>query len=69
MGETPDEELQLEEIIRHAKTLHEYLRDFGGLGENEKPLVVSAVLLALQDPSFDLSQLKGDAVKTASPFN
>lgn len=64
MGETPDEELQLEEIIRHAKTLHEYLRDFGGLGENEKPLVVSAVLLALQDPSFDLSQLKGDAVKT-----
>lgn len=64
LGETPDEELQLEEIIRHAKTLHEYLRDFGGLGENEKPLVVSAVLLALQDPSFDLSQLKGDAVKT-----
>lgn len=64
LGEIPDEELQLEEIIKHAKQLHEYLRDFGGLGENEKPLVVSAILLALQDVSFDVSQLKGDSVKT-----
>jgi len=64
LGETPDEELQLEEIIKHAKQLHEYLRDFGGLGESEKPLVVSAILLALQDASFDVSQLKGDLVKT-----
>lgn len=64
LGETPDEELQLEEIIKHAKILHEYLRDFGGLGENEKPLVVSAILLALQDPSFDIAQLQGDRVKT-----
>lgn len=64
LNEIPDEELQLEEIIRHAKNLHEYLRDFGGLGENEKPLVVSAILLALQDTSFDISQLKGDVIKT-----
>lgn len=64
LGEIPDEELQLEEIIKHAKQLHEYLRDYGGLGENEKPLVVSAILLALQDASFDISQLKGDSVKT-----
>lgn len=64
LGEKPDEELELTEIVKLAAELHEYLRDYAALGETEKPLVVSALLLALQDPSFKLDNLSGDTVKT-----
>ena len=64
LGVTPDEELELQEIVKLAAELHEYLRDYAALGETEKPLVVSALLLALQDPSFNLGSLQGDSVKT-----
>lgn len=63
-GIRADEELELEEIVKLAAELHEYLRDYAQLGETEKPLVVSALLLALQDPSFKLDDLIGDEVKT-----
>lgn len=32
--------------------MHEYLRNYGGLGEDEKPLVVSAILLALREQKY-----------------
>ena len=63
-GITADEEIELAEIVKLATELHEYLRDYAQLGETEKPLVVSALLLALQEPSFKLDSLQGDSVNT-----
>jgi len=63
LGETPKEVVELEEIIRLAKDLHEDLRNYGQLGETEKPLVVSAILLALSDPNFQVDSLIGDDIK------
>ena len=59
-------DLELEDILKKAKELHEHLRNYGGLGESEKPLVVSAILLALREKEngFSLSQLTADSVKT-----
>lgn len=66
MGETPPEDIELAEILKKAKELHEYLRNYGGLGEDEKPLVVSAILLALREQKhgFTLDELTGDSVDT-----
>jgi type I restriction-modification system DNA methylase subunit len=64
LGETPIETLELEDIIKKSSELHEYLRNYGQLGDSEKPLVVSALLLALSEPSFSLDKLVGDNVKT-----
>ncbi len=65
LEEESPEELQLEEIITKAKTLHEHLRNYGNLSDTEKPLVVSAILLALSEHShgFSLDLLKGDIVE------
>jgi type I restriction-modification system DNA methylase subunit len=64
LEETPSETLELEDIIKKSSELHEYLRNYGQLGDSEKPLVVSAILLALREKSFDISQLTGDDLKT-----
>lgn len=63
LKETPPEELELAEIIKIAKDLHEELRNYGGLTEQEKPLVVSAILLALEERSFLVESLTCDEVK------
>lgn len=49
LGETPKKILETEELIKKASELHEALRNYGQLGDKEKPLVVSAILLALAD--------------------
>lgn len=66
LKEVPPEDIELGDILKKAKELHEYLRNYGGLGEDEKPLVVSAILLALreQEYGFSLSQLTGDEINT-----
>jgi type I restriction-modification system DNA methylase subunit len=67
LGEIPPEEKQLAEILKKAATLHEHLRNYGSLGEDEKPLVVSAILLALREQGmggFSLDSLTGDDVET-----
>lgn len=66
LKELSPEEKELRQILRHAETLHEHLRNYGQLGEDEKPLVVSAILLALAEcrHGFDLNQLTGDKIKT-----
>ena len=52
-------------ILSRAKTLHEDLRNYGQLGDSEKPLVVSAILLALEEKdSFSTEMLTGDKIKT-----
>lgn len=58
--ETPKEHLEIEEVLQKAKELHEYLRDYGQLRETENPLVVSAILLALNEDKEIISKLKGD---------
>lgn len=66
LEETPPEDIELADILKKAKELHEYLRNYGGLGEDEKPLVVSAILLALREKEygFSLDQLTGDTLES-----
>lgn len=66
LKEIPPEDIELEDILKKAKTLHEYLRNYGGLGEDEKPLVVSTILLALREKEygFNLNQLTGDTLES-----
>ncbi len=66
LEETPPEDIELADILKKAKELHEYLRNYGGLGEDEKPLVVSAILLALREKEygFSLEQLTGDTLES-----
>lgn len=65
LEEESPEELQLEELITKARILHEHLRNYGNLGDTEKPLVVSAILLALSESKhgFKLELLKGDTIE------
>lgn len=64
LGETPPEMLELEAVLKKSKELHEHLRNYGQLGDKEKPLVVSAILLALQDENFNIQNLKGNKIQT-----
>lgn len=61
LGEKTDYEKTTEEILRDAATLHEYLRTYGSVKDQDKALIVSGILLALDDKFFDIGQLKGDA--------
>ena len=64
LGETPAETLELEEVLKKSAELHEALRNYGQLGDSEKPLVVSAILLALREEPDIAKRLKGDHLKT-----
>ena len=66
LEETPPEEIQQDELRKKAAELHEHLRNYGQLGDKEKLLVVSAILLALmeQGRGFMLDSLTGDDVHT-----
>ena len=65
LEEESPEELQLENLRKKSRELHEHLRNYGGLRDTEKPLVVSAILLALSEHShgFSLDLLKGDPME------
>lgn len=58
--QTPPDILEREEVLNKAKELHEYLRDYGQLRETENPLVVSAILLALNEDKNIIEKLDGD---------
>jgi type I restriction-modification system DNA methylase subunit len=64
LGEMPAEDIELGDILKKAEKLHEMLRNYGSLGEDEKPLVVSAILLALREQrhGFHLDSLTGDII-------
>lgn len=52
-----------EEILKDAATLHEYLRTYGTLKDQDKPLVVAGILLALDEiepGGFAINLLTGD---------
>ena len=63
-GNESIERVELKTILSRAKKLHEDLRNYGQLGDSEKPLVVSAILLALEEKDFSTEILTGDNVKT-----
>lgn len=51
-----DEEKELkteEDLTKYAKWLHNYLRDNIALTEEQKPLLLSAIMIALRDEAFD----------------
>jgi len=66
LGEMPEEEKEIMILCDQAKILHEALRNYGQLGETEKPLVVSAILLALNDKENKnlLNKLEGNTGRT-----
>ena len=47
-----------------SKELNEHLRNYGQLGDSEKPLVVSAILLALNEKENLYEDLNGDSIST-----
>ena len=68
LDEQTDEEKTTEQILKDAAELHEYLRTYGSLKDQDKPLVVSGILLALDDKFFDIKQLQGDEDTTDGKF-
>lgn len=65
LQEIPEETIELEDIIKKSAELHEALRNYGQLGDSEKPLVVSGILLALlEKDGFDINSLTGDHLNT-----
>ena len=67
LKEKTDVEKTTEQILKDASELHEYLRTYGSLKDQDKPLVVSGILLALDEissGSFSLNFLTGDTEKT-----
>lgn len=66
-GEEPIERVELKTILERAKKLHHDLWAYGQLGDTEKPLVVSAILLALQEEAygnFSTESLIGDSINS-----
>lgn len=67
LKEDTNTEKELAEILKDAASLHEDLRNYGNLKDIDKPLVVSGILLALNEiekKSFSIDNLVGDTVET-----
>lgn len=63
LKEKTPEEKTTEEILKDAKMLHEDLRNYGNIGDKEKPLIVSGILLAIEEmekQNITLDNLNGD---------
>lgn len=60
-------EKDLETVLKDATNLHEDLRVYSNLGTREKPIIVSGILLALDEINncnFSIDTLTGDKYKT-----
>ncbi len=67
LNESSDKEKELAELLSDAKELHEHLRNYGNIKDEEKPLVVSGILLALRERdngNFSIDSLNADSVTT-----
>ncbi len=67
LHEETDVEKTTAEILKDAAELHEYLRTYGQLTTEQKPLVVSGIMLALREidyKTFSIESLIGDTVVT-----
>ena len=66
LGEPDPAEKTREEVLKDAAELHELLRTYGSVKDQDKPLVVAGILLALDEigvGSFKLDDLTGDGVE------
>ncbi|EMZ39879.1 SAM-dependent DNA methyltransferase [Helicobacter bilis] len=67
LKEQTNQEKTTEQLLKDAKELHEDLRNYGNLRDTEKPIVVSGILLALEEikyKNFDLERLNTDKQKS-----
>lgn len=67
LKEQTSQEKTTEQLLKDAKELHEDLRNYGNLRDTEKPIVVSGILLALEEikyKNFDLERLNTDKQKS-----
>ena len=65
LDEETDFEKTTDQILKDAAELHEYLRNYGALSEQQKPLVVAGILLALNETvshGFSVESLTGDTM-------
>ena len=60
----PVKQVEVEEILKLAAQMHEDLHNFAGLTNTEKPLVVSALLLALREDPLLTEKLVQDPVES-----
>lgn len=66
LEEATDTEKTTEQILKDAAELHEYLRTYGALKDQDKPLVVAGILLALDEiefHGFSIDSLTGDQME------
>lgn len=59
LGHKPQAEVQLDTVKAAASELHEGMRNYGSVENDRKASLVSAILLALEKPGFDVDDLKG----------
>lgn len=67
LEENIDLEKSIQEILKNASELHEDLKNYGAIKNDEKPLIVSGILLALDEikkSNFNIENLIGDDFKT-----
>lgn len=67
LGEETSYEKTTKEILREAEQLHEDLRNYGSIQDKDKPLIVSGILLALEEikyNNFSIDNLNGDTLIT-----
>ena len=67
LKEPTDVEKTTEEILKDAEELHKYLRTYGQLTTEQKPLIVSGITLALREiefNNFSIDSLVGDSTIT-----
>lgn len=57
LGRRPRAEVQLDDVRAAAERLHEGMRNYGSVENDRKAPLVSAILLALQNPYFNLDKL------------
>ncbi|HEY5588606.1 MAG TPA: N-6 DNA methylase, partial [Candidatus Paceibacterota bacterium] len=59
-GKSEQVKLQYSELMKYSRILHNNMRDYANLTEAEKPLLVSAILIGLQDEEFSNNYLAKD---------
>lgn len=59
LGNKPQAEVRLDMVKAAAARLHEGMRNYGSVENDRKAPLVSAILLALEKPGFEINELKG----------
>ena len=59
LGNKPQAEVRLDMVKVAAVRLHEGMRNYGSVENDRKAPLVSAILLALEKPGFEIEELKG----------